>query len=257
MNKIEVKILNHSAIKEAEKNMVFAARLTQRGQKIHSMEDLMNLYDQSFSMETVKSIGKLPHPTVQKFSVITVAVVGASRRFLAQITRHQNEVKFMSASLQYSNYSGQSDFAVPYEILTAEENMQKLYLESCQSDMDSYERLCQLGIGHDAAGYATPQGLRNVLLISATPYQWKHMIGQRICRRNTDEMRIVMLKIWQELYELSPVLFAPEVTGSFCQRGICEEGKMACGKPLKKERKPVDILQTDYPLLREGGRHED
>ena len=45
------------------------------------------------------------------------AVVGASRRFLAQITRHQNEVKFMSASLQYSNYTGQADFAVPYEIL--------------------------------------------------------------------------------------------------------------------------------------------
>lgn len=257
MDKIEVKILNHSAIREAEKNMVFAARLTQRGQKIHSMEELMTLYDQSFSMDTVKNIGHLPHPTVQKFSVVTVAIVGASRRFLSQITRHQNEVKFMSASLQYSNYSGQADFAVPYEILTAEENIQKLYLESCQSDMDSYEKLCQLGIGHDAAGYVTPQGLRNVFIISATPYQWKHMIGQRTCRRNTDEMRIVMLKIWQKLYELSPVLFAPEVTGPFCQRGICEEGKMACGKPLKKEMQPVDILQTDYPLLMEGGRHED
>ena len=67
-----------------------------------------------------------------------------------------------------------------------------------------------------AAGYATPQGLRNVLIISATPYQWKHMIGQRTCRRNTDEMRIVMLKIWKELYELSPMLFVPELTGPFC-----------------------------------------
>ena len=51
-------------------------------------------------------MGALPHPTIQKFAVITVAIVGASRRFLAQITRHQNEVKFMSASLQYSNYTG-------------------------------------------------------------------------------------------------------------------------------------------------------
>ncbi len=51
--------------------------------------------------------------------MITVAIVGASRRFLAQITRHQNEVKFMSASLQYSNYTGQADFAVPYSIMTA------------------------------------------------------------------------------------------------------------------------------------------
>lgn len=256
MDKIEVKILNCSAIKEAEKNMVFAARLTQRGHTIHSMDDLMELYDKSFSEETLKNIGQLPHPTVQKFSVITVAIVGASRRFLAQVTRHQNEVKFMSASLQYSHYSGKADFAVPYEIMTVEENIQKLYMESCQSDMDCYERLCQMGVGHDAAGYATPQGLRNVLIISATPYQWKHMIGQRICRRNTDEMRIVMLKIWKELYELSPILFAPELTGPFCQRGKCAEGKMTCGKPLKKKMNPVDILQTDYPMLLGGGLHE-
>jgi len=39
MDKIEVKILNCSAVTEAEKNMVFAARLTQRGHSIHSMED--------------------------------------------------------------------------------------------------------------------------------------------------------------------------------------------------------------------------
>ncbi len=58
-------------------------------------------------------------------------------------------------------------------------------------------------------GYATPQGLRNVLIICATPYQWKHIIGQRVYRRNTDETRIVLLKIWQELFSLSPVLFAP------------------------------------------------
>lgn len=256
MDKIEVKILNCFAIKEAEKNMVFAARLTQRGHAIHSMDDLMALYDKSFSEETLKNIVHLPHPTVQKFSVITVAIVGASRRFLAQITRHQNEVKFMSASLQYSNYSGKADFVVPYEIMTAEENIQNLYMESCQSDMDCYERLCQMGVGHDAAGYATPQGLRNVLIISATPYQWKHMIGQRTCRRNTDEMRIVMLKIWKELYELSPMLFAPELTGPFCQRGKCVERRMTCGKPLEKRMNPVDILQTDFPLLMKGGLHE-
>lgn len=72
-------------------------------------------------------MGQLPHPAIQKFAVITVAVVGASRRFLSQITRHQNEVKFMSASLQYSNYSGEADFAIPYEILTAPAAIKELY----------------------------------------------------------------------------------------------------------------------------------
>ena len=88
--------MNCTAVQEAEKNMVFAARLTQRGHAIHSMDDLLALYEKAYTADTVKRIASLPHPAVQKFSVITVAVVGASRRFLAQITRHQNEVKFIS-----------------------------------------------------------------------------------------------------------------------------------------------------------------
>lgn len=233
--------------------MVFAARLTQRGHKIATMDDLLELYEKSFSESTVAAIGSLPHPTIQKFAVITVAVVGASRRFLSQITRHQNEVKFMSASLQYSNYTGQADFAVPYEILTAPAEVRNPYLKSCHQGMHCYEILCSVGVGHDAAGYATPQGLRNVLLISATPYQWKHIIGQRVCRRNTDETRIVLLKIWRELYALSPVLFAPSQTGPFCQMDKCLEGKMTCGQKLEKDMTPEDILKTDYPALLEGG----
>ena len=117
MDHIETAILNCYGIREAEQNMVFAARLTQHGHTIQNMADLMELYHQSYSQKTVENIAGLPHPTVQKFMVITVAVVGASRRFLAQITRHQNEVKYMSASLQYSNYSGHAAFAIPYGIM--------------------------------------------------------------------------------------------------------------------------------------------
>lgn len=131
--------MNCQAVAEAEKNMVFAARLTQQGHKIASMDDLMELYEKSFSVQTVAAMGALPHPTIQKFAVITVAIVGASRRFLAQITRHQNEVKFMSASLQYSNYTGQADFAVPYSIMTAPAVVQELYLKSCNESMKCYE----------------------------------------------------------------------------------------------------------------------
>ena len=158
--------------------MVFAARLTQRGHRIATMDDLMALYEKSFSENTVAAISGLPHPTVQKFAVITVAVVGASRRFLSQITRHQNEVKFMSASLQYSNYAGQADFVVPYEILTASQWVHDFYLKKCRAAMEHYADISACGISRDAAGYLAPQSLRNVLIISATPYQWKHMIGQ-------------------------------------------------------------------------------
>ena len=140
----------------------------------------------------------------------------------------------MSASLQYSNYAGQADFAVPYEIMAAPEEIRKCIWRACRKGMDCYEKLCSAGIGHDAAGYAASQGLRNVLLISATPYQWKHMIGQRVCRRNTDETRIVMLKIWKELSVLSPVFFAPLFTGPFCQRERCLEGENGLWKKAGK-----------------------
>ena len=174
MNHIETAILNCYGIQEAEQNMVFAARLTQRGH---------------------------------------------------------------------------AAFAIPYEILKAENSIQKLYTKSCQSDLNNYEKLCAAGISHDAAGYATPQGLRNVLIISATPYQWKHMIGQRTCRRNTDETRIVMLQIWEKLYRLSPILFAPDLTGPFCQRSSCMEKQMSCNRSIPKIWMPDKILQSDYPLL--------
>ena len=89
MDRIEVKILNPSIIAEAEQMMVFAARLTQKGHAIQNMADLMCLYMKEYTENTVTNLTALPHPTIQKFATINVAVVGVSRRFLAQITRHQ------------------------------------------------------------------------------------------------------------------------------------------------------------------------
>lgn len=220
------------------------------------MDDLVKLYEKGYTEQTLKNIISLPHPTVQKFEVITVAVVGASRRFLSQITRHQNEVKFMSASLQYSNYEGKADFVIPYVILTAPEDIQESYMETCRDDMNFYSYLTACGVDHDAAGYVTPQALRNILIISATPYQWKHMIGQRVCRRNTDEMQIVMLKIWKELYRLSPVMFSIKQAGTFCQRDKCIEGRMSCGDPRIAVLSPDLILDKYFPALKET-EHED
>lgn len=251
MRKIEVKVLNPEAVKTASDMCVCAARLTQRGHRMKSIDDFMDLYNKPYKDETLKTMTHLPHPTIQKFAVINVVIVGASRRFLQQITRHQNETKFMSASLQYSNYSDDSDFVVPYSIIEQGQNAERRYLENCRIMMNEYKLFNDQGIDNDACGYMAPQGLRNVLIMSCTPYQWKHIIGQRTCRRNTLETQYVMLKIWEELYKLDPIFFAPDTTGPFCQRGTCKEGKMSCGKPIDKAMTPTDILHTDFPLLYE------
>lgn len=249
MRDIQVKVLNPEVIKDAEKMTVFAARLTQRGHKLKTMWDVIDLYEKDYSQKLLSGLTLLPHPTIQKFAAINVVVVGASRRFLAQITRHQNEVKFMSASLQYSDYSDNSDFCIPYEVM--EKGYCGEYLIDCKRSMKRYEAAINNGIDHDAAGYLAPQGLRNILVISATPYQWKHMIAQRVCRRNTKETRYVMLKIWEQLYELSPELFGQMTTGPSCMQSKCNEGKMSCSKIIKKDMTPTEILKTDFPLMYE------
>lgn len=247
MKDIQIRILNPEDVKAAEKMMVFCARLTQRGHKIKNMADLYELLVKDYKPELVKAMTKLPHPTIQKFGVIHIAVVGASRRFLAQITRHQNEVKFMSASLQYSDYTDAADFCVPYEILEA--GKKEEYLKYCKTSMEGYKAFAE-GTGNDPAGYVAPQGLRNILIISATPFQLKHMISQRVCHRNTTETKYVMLKIWEALYALSPEMFNIRVTGAGCQKATgCQEGKMCCMRPISKHFTPTDILKAEYPLI--------
>lgn len=255
MRNIKIKVLNPDAIKEARSMMICAARLTQRGEKISDMKDFMRLYSDLYTDKTIETLCDLPHPTIQKFALINIVVVGASRRFLAQITRHQNEVKFMSASLQYSDYSGQADFVVPYELI-GNNLAEAEYISACQDSMRAYELLAA-SVGNDAAGYAAPQGLRNVLIMSATPYQWKHMISQRICRRNTTETRYVMTRIWEALYELDPIMFSAKQCGPFCLRdGACKEGKMCCGDVMTCAT-PDNLIATDFPKLWRGDNNED
>lgn len=254
MNKIEVKILNPEVIQEAEKLMVISARLTQRGHNIKNMDDFIKICDKPYSDKLVTELNGLPHPTLQKLNKLNVAICGISRRFLAQITRHQDDTKFVSTSLQYSNYSDGADFVVPYELLDNKELRDK-YITSCKANMNLYQELVSKGIPHDEAAYLCPQGLRGILIISATPFQWKHIISQRVCNRNTKETQYVLLRIWEELYKLHKDLYASNICGPFCMKGLCKEGKLCCGKPFDKLLNPSEILKQNFSKLYKGGNN--
>lgn len=248
MRHIEIAILESTTYQSARRLMATAARLTQRNHSIHDMSDLMAMHERPAADSLIATLSALPHPTLQKFGTITIAIVGASRRFLAQITRHQNEVKFMSGSLQYSDMSDNAAFVIPYELL-ADGDGARDYLRECHKNAKQYKELIASGVNHDSAGYIMPQGMRNTLLICATPYQWKHMVSQRVCRRNTDETRIIMLRIWSLLRKLDPIVF--DKIGPACTTTGCREGKMRCGARVAKDAAPDEILREDYPLLYE------
>lgn len=268
MNKIEVAVIDTHG--NPGGMMMFLAKLTQRGHNIKNMADLKKLLDDSSAPKasTIESVAALPHGTIKRFCPITVAIVGASRRFLAQARTHQVGFNYVSASLQYSDYSGEADFVVPYAIMEADSkksgyfrhHYRDMYLDSCKESMDAYSLIADV-TDNDTAGYAAPQGLRNILIIQANHEAWMNFIRLRSCNRNTNETQYVTLRIWEELLKTPDGEEMFRYAGPDCMFGACREGKMCCGSPMKKlERKarlldittPRHIINTQWPLLKEA-----
>lgn len=266
MNKIEVAVL-HEAHNCPGGMMMFLAKLTQRGHNIKNMEDLMKLYNDSMGKhKTAVNVAAMPHGTIKRFTPITIAIVGASRRFLAQARTHQVGITYVSASLQYSDYSGKADFVVPYALTEASHNGVQVngmdpveyYLRGCQEDMEQYQLLAE-ATDNDTAGYKAPQGLRNILIIQANHEAWMNFIRARGCSRNTVETQYVTLRIWEELLKSEDGEEMFHFAGPDCMYGMCREGKMCCGKPLRKfvdEARTIQsasiprlIIEDKWPLL--------
>ena len=265
MNKIEVAVLETHG--DPGQWAAFLARLTQRGHKIKNMADLIELFNQSHTPGFLQAIAQLPHGTIKRFTPITIAIVGASRRFLAQARTSQVGTNFVSASLQYSDYSDEADFVVPYALLEASDRGErirdmdpvKFYLRSCQDDMDHYQEIADL-TDNDTAGYAAPQGLRNILVMQGNHQSWNYFIKMRSCNRNTTETQYVTTRIWEELLKTPDGQEFFGFAGPDCMHGRCQEGKMTCGSPMRKYYKqsqesgiavPRVIIDEKWPLLKE------
>jgi thymidylate synthase (FAD) len=106
------------------------------------------------------------------------------------------------------------------------------------------------GIDNDAAGYVSPQGLRNVLIIQANHEAWAHFIRLRACNRNTTETQYVSMLILEELLrtEDGPEMFAN--IGPDCVFGKCREGSMGCGQPIVATS-PREFIENKWPLLKD------
>lgn len=259
MDKIEIAVLETHG--DPGQWAAFLARLTQRGHKIKNMADLLELFNQSHTPGFLQAIAQLPHGTIKRFTPITVAIVGASRRFLAQARTSQVGTNFVSASLQYSDYSDEADFVVPYNLMTKPE-AREIYLKSCENSMRDYKWLIeQEGCDNDSAGYAAPQGLRNILIMQGNHQSWNYFIRTRVCNRNTVETQYATARIWEELLKTPDGQEFFGFAGPDCMHGRCQEGKMTCGDPMRKYYKmanesgiavPRVIIDEKWPLLKEG-----
>lgn len=266
MDKIQVGVIAEHG--NAAEMMCFLARLTQRGHGIKSLDDINDLMAKPSSQGLVQSMMKMElHGTIKRFTPITVAIVGASRRFLAQARTNQVGFNYVSASLQYSDYGDSADFVVPYALMEADAKNpikpyplpSELYLKSCEDSMSIYKSIAKL-TDNDTAGYAAPQGLRNILIMQGNHEAWLHFIKLRTCNRNTVETQYVALRIWEELLKTDGGEDMFSLAGPDCMYGRCREGKMCCGEPMKRFAAdtypagagsiPRRIIDEKWPLLK-------
>lgn len=256
MDKIQVAVINEACDTPAGM-MMFLANLTQKGHTIKSMSDLENLYIKSIeNHKSARAVARMPHGTIKRFSPITIAIVGASRRFLAQARTHQVGLDFVSASLQYSDYSDDAGFVVPYSIIN-DADAKEVYLETCKNAMESYKALIKVhDVDNDAAGYAAPQGLRNILVIQGNHQAWAQFIRTRGCKRNTNETAYIAWLIWEALMGTNDGFELTCWSGPDCVYGPCREGKMSCSEPIalnlttKGMQGVSDYIDSTWPLIR-------
>lgn len=222
MNNIEVRILNANF----DGMSIFLARLTQRGQQISSMSDLIQLYNNCINKVPSEHMLSIPHTTLRRMNYMTVAIVGLSTKAVSQLRTHAKRLTFVSTSTQYSAFTNKNNnFVIPDCDAETQQEIVKAY----EIIQDKYDKLIANGVNKDIASYILPQGLRKSLIISGNLDDWQYVMRTRLCNRNTREVQYIMQLIYNKIVNVYGEEFVANMLPN-CVYDKCLEGKFSCGK---------------------------
>ena len=177
-----------------------------------------------------KNLYHMNHQSLLEHIGYTFLIVGASRSFLAQITRHRIS-SFTSGSQHYQDY-GNYGFTVNTKDITEGSIFDmEMMAKAC---MDLYQRLLSEGLPKEEARQILPGGMENNLLWTVNARSLANFLNLRLCHRNVKEMQIVAWKILSLSIGHFPELF--NFVGPDCFIKECTQKGMSCGtlwtKPL-------------------------
>lgn len=226
MNKIKVTLLNQSNNLSDE----YLSNLTKLtySEKLNGNEDISTqlLNTEKANTSIIDNVVKFNHTSILEHANYTFLIEGASRSFLAQITRHRL-FSFTSGSQHYIDYSRIGDYVIPIEIMDDEVAL-KEYKAAIEDSMNSYKRLIDSGVDHSVARQVLPNAMRNNLLVTGNLRQFCNFLNLRLCGRNTSEIHYVAYLMYKELLKLNPTIMN-QVGPDCVQRGHCTQGHKACG----------------------------
>jgi len=223
MDKIKVTI--HQATK-MDYSPAAIAKLTSNGKWQNDISSEMQSYEDKNKL--TKTLLEMGHESVFEHFVYTFLFEGVSRSFLAQITRHRL-ASFTASSQHWINYDAENlSYVTPIEIIEADIDAQSFYHEAQQTAIDNYLYLKdKLKVKHEVARQVLTNATRLNLLMTANAREWKWILNQRLCLRNTSETLYVAGCVYKLLKETAPEIFP--ILGPDCVTNNKCRQKHPCG----------------------------
>lgn len=195
-------------------------------------------------MKILDFIAQAGHTSLLEHVHFGVVIHGASRVFLAQITRHRI-ASYMSQSQQYQDHD---DF--PYltpTVLQEEVNADlRVDYDWLMEQLNEFYIRAKERIGKDDARYILPGAARNDLFVTMNARELiLSAFPQRLCKRNTPETVHIMKRWLKALVDAGyGDLF--KYAGPTCViHGCCNEGRMSCKNPYKNWEELIDVDSPD------------
>lgn len=160
------------------------------------------------------------HTSVFEHVVLQFAIRGASRAFLAQLTRHRI-ASYTSGSQHYQDLR-EFQYVRPLGLKDFEKYDKFM---ACVDDYYRYLRDIE-GLAKEEARYILPNACRNDLEVTINARSLINLLNLRCCNRNVFEMRWVACKMLSEARVYFPELF--DHIGPDCLMGGCRQGSMMC-----------------------------
>jgi len=163
---------------------------------------------------------KAEHSSVIEHAVISFMIQGASRSWLAQITRHRM-ASMTSSSQHYQDYSG-------YPLVVHRDTVDLIY-----HSIDPYNYLLAMGVPKEEARQILPNAMAVNFKWTINARSLYNFMRLRMCLRNVAEIRIfcdkVLLLVEQWWPEFAEILGPPCFTDDKCNQGV-----MTCGEKYKR-----------------------
>ena len=201
----------------------------------NTMADVSVLADEpegKVSSDLLYFLFRAEHSSVIEHAVISFMIQGASRSWLAQITRHRI-ASITSSSQHYQDYR---DYDCVVHPLHTNDSILRNILNDA---VYSYARLIGLDIPKEEARQVLPNAMAVNLKWTVNARSLYNFMRLRMCLRNVAEIRVFCDKMFPLVRQWWPEY--ANILGPPCYTdGKCNQGSMTCGKEFKHVKNPKD-----------------